>query len=123
MSDKISKMISEAAKKIDKQWEKELGISMYTTTTAEEIPTLTAEKMQDFIDEWFPIFYYNAADYVESGIIYHCKETSTAPEFIVCHPKDLEQLKNTIKHRRLIHISKYLENKKFQHRRRRNETL
>ena len=109
MSDKISKILSEAQKKMEKIWESELGISTYTTTTAKEVPTLTLEKLQEVTDNYFPTLYYGLTNYVEKGILYHCKETSLSPEFIVCNPDDLETIKSLFKWRRLVHISKYLE--------------
>jgi len=107
MSDKISKIIAEVSKKIEENWKKELGTMTYTTT--EKGDTLTYEKLIEVLDEGFSTLYYGTASYVDQGILYHSKKTSISPEFIICNPEDLDQVKNLIRHRRLLHISKYWE--------------
>lgn len=56
------------------------------------------------IDEFFPILLYGTAEFVKPGELYHCKETDLSPEYIVCHPSDLEQIKKLLSNRRLVHI-------------------
>jgi hypothetical protein len=36
--------------------------------------------------------------------LFHCKETDLSPEYIVCNPSDLEQIKKLLSNRRLVHI-------------------
>ena len=76
--------------------------SISTSTSSES--TLTMESFQKMIDELFPILLYGTAEFVKPGELYHCKETDLSPEYIVCHPSDLERIKEILPNRRLVHI-------------------
>jgi len=78
--------------------------SFSTYANATEENTLTLDKLQKIIDEYFPILLYGTAVFVTPGEFYLCKETDLSPEYIVCHPGDLEQIKKLIPTRRLVHI-------------------
>ena len=75
-----------------------------TSTSTPSENTLTMESFQKMIDEFFPILLYGTAEFVKPGELYHCKETDLSPEYIVCHPSDLEQIKKLLPNRRLVHI-------------------
>ena len=75
-----------------------------SASTSSEESTLTMEGFQKMIDEFFPILLYGTAEFVKQGELYHCKETDLSPEYIVCHPSDLEQIKKLLPNRRLVHI-------------------
>ena len=75
-----------------------------TSTSTSSESTLTMESFQKMIDEFFPILLYGTAEFVTPGELYHCKETDLSPEYIVCHPNDLEQIKKLLPNRRLVHI-------------------
>lgn len=75
-----------------------------TSTGTPSESTLTMESFQKMIDEFFPILLYGTAEFVKPGELYHCKETDLSPEYIVCHPSDLEQIKKLLPNRRLVHI-------------------
>ena len=75
-----------------------------TSTSTQSESTLTMESFQKMIDEFFPILLYGTAEFVKPGELYHCKETDLSPEYIVCHPNDLEQIKKLLPNRRLVHI-------------------
>ena len=52
-----------------------------------------------------PVLYYGTTEYVKRGELFLCAETETSPEFIVCHPDDLEELATKlILTRRLVNI-------------------
>lgn len=78
------------------------GFSTSTSTSSES--TLTMESFQKMLDEFFPILLYGTAEYVKPGEIYYCEEADSLPEYIVCHPSDLEQIKKLLPNRRLVHI-------------------
>ena len=75
-----------------------------TSASASSESTLTMEVFQKMIDELFPILLYGTAEFVKPGELYHCKETDLSPEYIVCHPNDLEQIKKLLPNRRLVRI-------------------
>lgn len=75
-----------------------------TSTSASQESTLTMEDFQKMIDKVFPILLYGTADFVAPGELYHCKETDLSPEYIVCHPSDLERIKEILPNRRLVRI-------------------
>lgn len=75
-----------------------------TNTSTSSESTLTIESFQKMIDELFQILLYGTAEFVKPGELYHCKETDLSPEYIVCHPSDLEQIKKLLPNRRLVHI-------------------
>ena len=75
-----------------------------TSTSTPSENTLTMESFQKMIDEFFPILLYGTAEFVKQGELYHCKETDLSPEYIVCHPSDLEQIKKLLPNRHLVHI-------------------
>ena len=81
-----------------------LNNSFSTSTSIPSESTLTMESFQKMIDEFFPILLYGTAEFVKPGELYHCKETDLSPEYIVCHPSDLEQIKKLLPNRRLVHI-------------------
>lgn len=56
------------------------------------------------LDKVFPILLYGTAEFVNPGELYYCKETDLSPEYIVCHPSDLERIKEILPNRRLVHI-------------------
>ena len=75
-----------------------------TSTSTSQESTLTIEDFQKMIDKVFPILLYGTAEFVTPGELYHCKETDLSPEYIVCHPSDLERIKKLLPNRRLVHI-------------------
>ena len=81
-----------------------LNNSLSTSASTSSESTLTMESFQKMIDEFFPILLYGTAEFVTPGELYHCKETDLSPEYIVCHPSDLEQIKKLLPNRRLVHI-------------------
>ena len=62
------------------------------------------ESFQKMIDEFFPILLYGTAEFVNPDELYYCKETDLSPEYILCHPSDLERIKELLPNRRLVHI-------------------
>ena len=81
-----------------------LNNSLSTSASTSSESTLTMESFQKMIDELFQILLYGTAEFVKPGELYHCKETDLSPEYIVCHPSDLEQIKKLLPNRRLVHI-------------------
>ena len=75
-----------------------------TSARTSQESTLTMEDFQKMIDKVFPILLYGTAEFVMPGELYHCKETDLSPEYIVCHPSDLERIKELLPNRRLVHI-------------------
>ncbi len=75
-----------------------------TNTSASSESTLTMEDFHEMLGKVFPILLYGTAEFVKPGELYHCKETELSPEYIVCHPSDLEQIKKLLPNRRLVHI-------------------
>lgn len=66
--------------------------------------TLTLADFEEMLDKLYPVLYYGTDTNIERGNLYYCKEGDYHPEFIVCHPDDLEVVKKTITTRRLVHI-------------------
>lgn len=75
-----------------------------TSANASSESTLTMEDFHKMLDKVFPILLYGTAEFVKPGELYHYKETDLSPEYIVCHPSDLEQIKKLLPNRRLVHI-------------------
>lgn len=75
-----------------------------TSTGTSSETTLTMKDYQEMFDKVFPILLYGTAEFVKPGELYHCKETDLSPEYIVCHPSDLERIKELLPNRRLVHI-------------------
>ena len=75
-----------------------------TSTSASSESTLTMKDFQEMLDKVFPILLYGTAEFVNPGELYYCKETDLSPEYIVCHPSDLERIKEILPNRRLVHI-------------------
>lgn len=77
----------------------------YLSSSAINPPTsFTTEKMQEIIDLICPVLYYSTAEFIERGYSYYIKESDLNPEFIVCHPDDLDILKHSVTWRRFVHI-------------------
>ena len=73
--------------------------------------TLTLADFEEMLDKLYPVLYYGTDTNIEHGNLYYCKEGDYHPEFIVCHPDDLEIVKKTITARRLVHIKDEPPNK------------
>ena len=66
--------------------------------------TLTTADFEEILDKLFPVLYYATDSNLQHGNLYYCKEGDYHPEFIVCHPDDLETVRGMITARRLVHI-------------------
>lgn len=73
-------------------------------TSANPPTALNMKAFQKAMDLVCPILYYGTISSIELGYVYVCKETEFNPEYIVCHPDDLETLKKTMYWRRFVHI-------------------
>ena len=51
-------------------------------------------------NELRPVLYYAASEHVEEGQYLLCRD----PEFVVCHPEDLGELRQKVSWRRLVHL-------------------
>lgn len=90
-----------------KEIEEQIASAFGLPTSASGKPTtLTEQDVQNIIDSMFPVLYYGTSKFVlPKGEVIICKETEFNPEYIVCHPDDLETLRERLKGiRRLVHI-------------------
>lgn len=65
---------------------------------------LTIKELYDVMDLVRPPLYYATDENLERGFLFICKETELNPEYIICHPDDLETIKDKIPLRRFVHI-------------------
>ncbi len=66
--------------------------------------TFLQEDMTELIEKYFPTLYYMTDLKAEEGKIFYVKECQWSPECIVCHPNDLEYLREKIRNRTLVHV-------------------
>ena len=67
--------------------------------------TLTYDNLKESIDKLRIPLYYGTSDVITRGDFYHCKETEITPEYIICHPDDLDTLRTAFPTRLLVHLS------------------
>jgi hypothetical protein len=67
---------------------------------------LTRKIFIEALNEIHPVLYYGTSKFQEKGEIIHVAASNLYPEYIVCHPDDLDEVKSKIKTRILVHISK-----------------
>ncbi len=104
MTDDLEKYINnKMIKSIEEETSNSLFGSFSTHTNINSEP-LTIEKFQEIIYLLYPKLYYATATYIQKGTMYLCKETEYNPEYIIFHPDDLENVKESTKGRTLIHI-------------------
>jgi len=75
-----------------------------TATSSKEIEPLTLETLKNLVERFFPRLYYGTDKNLDSGFVYYCRETDFNPEYIVCHPEDLDRLREIITNRTLVQI-------------------
>lgn len=63
---------------------------------------LTWQQLKDAWDKLCPPLYYATSEYLERGKLYRVPQTDNYPEYIACHPEDLETIKQRILGRRFI---------------------
>lgn len=73
--------------------------------------TLTTADFEEMLEALYPVLYYATDGNLQRGNLYYCKEGDYHPEFIVCHPDDLETVRGMITARRLVHIKDEPPNK------------
>ena len=78
--------------------------SSSTTYTNIKNEPFTIEKFQEIIYLLYPKLYYATATHFQKGQMYICKETEYNPEYIIFHPDDFENVKESTKGRTLVHI-------------------
>jgi hypothetical protein len=66
---------------------------------------LTIEHLREAMALVAPPLYFATDGNIKRGELYLCKEGDYNPEFIICHPDDLDDIKSKITNRTLVHIS------------------
>lgn len=79
-------------------------------STSNTSTDLTEEDLQEAIRllEEAKAVYYGTDEHMEVGVVYCIKETEAHPRFFVCHPDDLEEIKNQLRERYPQHRLKHL---------------
>jgi len=75
------------------------------STATSSIGTLTIEVFREMVNKYFPVLYYATDKNIEPGTLFTCKASEHNPECIILHPDDLDDVRNKITARRLVHIS------------------
>lgn len=101
--------LDEYVQRVWRSLEKDIESGIFlnaTTATSASVNNepLTLEKMQEMIDQLFPVLYYGTATHIERGVLYYIKETDFNPEYIIFHPDDFEAVQRKITARRLVHV-------------------
>lgn len=64
----------------------------------------TFQQLQKTIEALTPVFYYGLPEFAERGQVYVCKATEWNQQFVILHPDDFEQFKQSITPVRLVHL-------------------
>jgi len=75
-------------------------------TTSKNSSSLTIEAFAEMMNNFRrPVLYYGTSENIEQGTIYTLDKTDMTPETMVCHPDDLEEIKQAlVASRRLVHL-------------------
>lgn len=71
-----------------------------TTASVDTTPNLTWDKLAEIWNAIRPPLHYATSTFIKQGQVALIKE----PELLVCHPDDLDSLRERITHRRFVHM-------------------
>jgi hypothetical protein len=69
--------------------------------------SISLRDIEEMIEKLFPVLYYGTSVYCERGKFIHADAGKFHPEFVSCHPDDLEQLKLLFSSRTFKHIKEW----------------